>query len=308
VALLPTPSPTEIILPWSESEEGEYVVDIDKVTEDSWSLFGTINVANYRFGYAVGRDTNGYEPFYIVNRYNETSEELRITTEVGETTADIPINQLLHNGDIASMIGIESDLYSDELVVIGYVAETNSLTITGFTPNTTRIATIAYIPDTVFKVTFTNNQNTLRTYNTSATTTNSGSISVLINDLLDDDIANINSIKSDLVGDVPVCSVYTKETNELIITGLIPDEDRKISINYDSQVAKLIPYFALEQDTITVAPDSYEPIHYSFMIPDSIELPDSFSVWIYAEASYVYGTGIGFNIGYYAPIKITMTD
>lgn len=228
----PTLSPAPTVLPTPTVSES-YAVDINKVAKDSFALFGTIDVNNYKTGARVDRNTQGYQPFYIVNRHGETKETKRITTNKDETVADIPIKQLLHNGDLSSVIGIESDLSSDRLVVIGYVAATNSLTISGFDADKTRIAVIRYIPDTVYRVTLDNDKN---------------------------------------------------------------------KGNY------LIQYFALESARITVAPDSWEPIYYSFMIPEGIIVPADFSIWIYTEATYVTSVGVDYNIGYYAPIKIKMAE
>jgi hypothetical protein len=229
-SVLTTPTPTETRTEPTVISSGDYLVDISKVKENNWAMFGAIDVS-YKLGVQVDGFIKGYQPFYIVNRYNEAVERKAILTEPKEVTADIPINKLLHNGILSSVIGIESNLSSDRLVVIGYVSGTNSLTITGFTPNVSRIATIKYKPDTVYRVTLNNDKN-----------------------------AGNN----------------------------------------------LAQYFKLERERITVAPNSFEPINYSFMIPEDMNVPDNFSVWIYAEPTYVTSAGVGYNIGYYVPIKVHM--
>ena len=234
VIATPATAPETTPPPETVAEDiGEYVVDISKVAQNSYALFGTINVNNYRLGVTVDRGIEGYQPFYIVSRIGKAEEVKLITTFAGETITDIPIKKLLHAGDLSSVIGIDSDLSTDKLVVIGYIAATNSLTIAGFTENSTRRAVITYVPDAVYRVTLDNDKN---------------------------------------------------EGNALV------------------------QYFSLERERITVAPDSWEPIHYSFMIPEGTVVPEDFTVWVYTEATYVVGTGSGVEsiIGYYAPIHVTM--
>jgi hypothetical protein len=212
-------------------ENGDYVVDLDKVKVGSWALFGSIVVNNYQLGIEVNDKIKGYQPIYIVNRCNETLEVKQIGTEPNEITADIPIKKLLNNGDLANVIGIESDLASDNLIVVGYVQNTNSLTITGFTPSAVRKAKIKYRPDSVYQATLNNEK------------------------------------------------------------------------NLNNPLAK---YFKLAKERITVSPDGYEPIDYSFNIPEETEVPQEFSVWIYVESSSINLGGMDTNIGYYTPIKVTM--
>jgi hypothetical protein len=212
-------------------DKSDYTIDMNKVTEGSWALFGSIVVNNYQLGIEVNDKIKGYQPIYIVNRCNETLEVKQIGTEPNEITADIPIKKLLNNGDLANVIGIESDLATDKLVVVGYVQNTNSLTITGFTPNATRKAKIKYRPDSVYQATLNNEK-------------------------------NLNN--------------------------------------------PLTQYFSLAKERITVSPDGYQPINYSFNIPEDVIVSSEFSVWIYVESSSINLGGMDTNIGYYTPIKVTM--
>jgi hypothetical protein len=226
-----TTTPAPIVIPETVKPDANYMVDLDKVKVGSWALFGSIVVNNYQLGIEVDNKIKGYQPLYIVNRINETLEVKQIGTEVDEITADIPIKKLLSGGNLANVIGIESNLVTDNLVVVGYVQNTNSLTITGFAPNISRIAKIKYKPDSVYQATLNNEK------------------------------------------------------------------------NLNNSLAK---YFKLAKERITVSPDAYEPINYSFNIPEGIVVPSEFSVWIYVESSSINLGGMDTNIGYYTPIKVTM--
>lgn len=93
-------------------------------------------------------------PITIHNGNSIQNERKVIETEVGETTASIPLNMRLHNSDLASIINLYSDNTKDNLQAQSFSNIGNSLTISGFNPADTRIMTIVFTPDTMFNVGF----------------------------------------------------------------------------------------------------------------------------------------------------------
>jgi hypothetical protein len=131
------------------SEYGD--IDITHVAVGSFGVYGSLLINNYQTGVTVDKNIKGYQPLYIINRVNKVSEKKVITTDKGEVMADIPIRRLLHDEDITSVINVTSDLLGDTLKAEKYNSD-GTLTISGFTPDATRNATITYVPDSEYSV------------------------------------------------------------------------------------------------------------------------------------------------------------
>lgn len=297
VSVTPTETPTP-------TENSGYNVEINRITPDNWAMFGSMSI-EYAKGVDVNRQTAGYQPFFIINRMNEATEQLQIGTGDREETADIPIKKLLHDGELASVIGLESSLPADKLVAIGYSAEANTLTITGFLPSVTRRVTIRYKCDTVFRATLYNDRNTYREWEGTVVTKDKGESRIVIDDMMDNDVASIVSIESNTSNDKPVCMV-TDNKSEFLVSGLEVNTTRTLTIKYKTQVFRLLPYFRLEKERITVGPDSFEPLDYSFNIPESAEVPDRFTVYINVQPVSLTGAQMEFIISYNVSIKVSM--
>lgn len=79
-------------------------------------------------------------------RTDERIDALSAPTGIGETTADVVLNQAMWQGDIASVVSITSDVGTDIPNPDTYVAGTRTLTVRDLTANTTpRTLTITYL-------------------------------------------------------------------------------------------------------------------------------------------------------------------
>jgi len=139
-ALLPENSRIPVELPLTPQSA------LSKLANNSWGIFGGVMISNYRAGQEINREISGYEPYYILNKVKEVTENKIITTEIGEERVAVPIHQKLYQGSITNVISITSNNPMDKLVVAGYDETHNLLIVNGFIPATTRIVGITYKP------------------------------------------------------------------------------------------------------------------------------------------------------------------
>ena len=106
---------------------------------------GTVEIGNYYPG------ATAEWKMLIHNGDGIKAKLLQITTEPNETVADIPLRVVLANSGLLDIDKIESTL-PEHLEAVAYDAEKQSITIKGFTPNTTRTVKITYKTISQFKV------------------------------------------------------------------------------------------------------------------------------------------------------------
>lgn len=110
-----------------------------------WLSPGKVNIANFRPG------ATAEYPITVHNGSDGVTVEVKqVTTDPGETVADIPIKRALAFTDRLNDIKLTSDNTKDKLSVTD--SEVGYLTISGFTPAESRKLTIEYIALTEFKV------------------------------------------------------------------------------------------------------------------------------------------------------------
>lgn len=115
----------------------------------NWLKPSKVTVSNFHAG-AVAE-----YPITFHNAKQTTTDQKRVTTEINETIAEIPLSSAgLYQNDINNVIEILSDNPKENLRVKAYDSKTNALMISGFIPNTTRILTITYKPMTAYQVYF----------------------------------------------------------------------------------------------------------------------------------------------------------
>lgn len=76
-----------------------------------------------------------------------TQEEAAVETGVGETSADVVLDEELWSDSVDNVVSIASDDETDTPVAGSYAAATQTLTVTGLTAETTRALTIFYKTD-----------------------------------------------------------------------------------------------------------------------------------------------------------------
>jgi hypothetical protein len=159
-----TTSTTTETTPSTTPISGSYGdIDITKITEGSFGVYGSLRVNRYVTGVTIDKTIKGYEPIYIINRVNKVSEKKTIGTGVDEVIADIPIRRLLHEGDVVNVLSITSDWVGDNLKAEKYNTD-GTITISGFVPDVpiitnpeppekNRSVVITYVPDSEYTVT-----------------------------------------------------------------------------------------------------------------------------------------------------------
>jgi len=134
--------------------------------DGQWGLYGTWTSFNYISGVRVDRNSNGYQPFYLVNRVDTTTVQGILGTEVDETTASIPLNKDLHDADISSVVvksyqdrkvknpdgttDVIQVPVDEKIVPLSYDAYSRMLEIGGLLPDIERRLVITYMPDSDF--------------------------------------------------------------------------------------------------------------------------------------------------------------
>jgi hypothetical protein len=115
----------------------------------NWLSPAKVTISNFHSG-AVAE-----YPITFHNAKQITTDQKQVTTEDKETIAEIPLNSAgLYQDDIANVTGITSNNPNEQLRVTAYDKKVNSLMISGFLPNTTRILTMTYKPMTAYSVYF----------------------------------------------------------------------------------------------------------------------------------------------------------
>jgi hypothetical protein len=137
-------------------------IAIDDFTPNTWGLYGSLTFNNYRAGFDTS--TRDFPPIYIINRLNQVTDTGVLTTYADETTADIPLQQLLYNNDASSVTVKSLNVITDgngksrilntttgeELVAEKY--QDGILTISGLLPDKRRGIMVSYAPDLRFSV------------------------------------------------------------------------------------------------------------------------------------------------------------
>ncbi len=95
---------------------------------------------------------------YLITFHNAkqmTTDQKRVTTGDRETAAEIPLNSAgLYLDNISSVVSVSSDNPREQLQVIAYNKSANSIMISGFLTNSTRVLTTSYKPMTAYSVYF----------------------------------------------------------------------------------------------------------------------------------------------------------
>jgi hypothetical protein len=123
------------------------------VKDTAWTFPGKINVSNFY---------PGARAEYVIKAHNDDSimsEQKKVITEPsdvpdaeGRITADIPLRQLLHNGDTGNVRPIKSSNPADRLQVLSYNAEIQAIKVAGFMPLSERLIIVEYASDSLFSV------------------------------------------------------------------------------------------------------------------------------------------------------------
>lgn len=171
VAKMPELTPIEVEFKYDAITIPNYGVVV--VSDGGWSACGELTFGGeigkeYHAGLIMSDNPSYYilknPPLYIVNRIQSVSQQGILVTDVGETTATIPLKYVLHNGDI-SLVKIEcfvvnmdgegrlqmTSQITNDKPVISYYSDKN-IYLSNLKPNNAIGIRIIYVPDIEFNI------------------------------------------------------------------------------------------------------------------------------------------------------------
>jgi len=123
------------------------LIDTEKRPPETttWISPGKVLIGNFY------RGAEAEYPITIHNGGTTGTDTKKVTTDPGETEADISLNSLLSRNSLKSIDRLSSDNSKDTLVPVSYNPDTG-LKIRGFSPADTRVLVMQYQADTKFTI------------------------------------------------------------------------------------------------------------------------------------------------------------